>query len=274
MSAGAELQGLRHSLPHERPVQRAGICPASAAASRTASSAARASLTAQRSRTCWPISASSTTARTTCGCSASSTIPPRGIGAQDAGNGRAAWRPAAGVPLYAVVSRPRDSYPSAGEARLAKLHGLRGHHRGLRGAAAGRCRCRISMTRSSTRTGYAAMLEEKNDVESRTRAGERPRAEIQHPKLPGKHRMTPTLSGLSGGDRPLYGPGAATTADADCRRHDDDARGQGSGIPERVPCRRGGGTVPRRCRCHRRAGGDGGGAAAVLCRHDPGQGIA
>ena len=72
-SAGAEFQGLRRSSTGRTRSRTRWSTPSSATASRTASSAARASSTGPRSRICWPICASSTTARTTCACGASST---------------------------------------------------------------------------------------------------------------------------------------------------------------------------------------------------------
>lgn len=98
---------------------------------------------------------------------------------------------AAALPLYSIISDPY-SYPSM-EKAAQKLHGV--HPVMIEECA------ELLETESLAdfydevlvRTGYLAMLEEKNDVESRTRAENVRELKIQHPQLHGKTAMRPRL---------------------------------------------------------------------------------
>ena len=113
------------------------------------------------------------------------------------------------------------------------------------------------------RSGYVGMLQEKNDVESRGR-------------LENVEELSSSIQAFLENDpgrgAPLYGPGQPGGR-GQLRDADDHAQRQGTGVSQRVRGGHGGRAFPGES-SHGRAGGNGGGAAAVLCGHDPGQGEA
>ena len=122
------------------------------------------------------------------------------------------------------------------------------------------------------RSGYVGMLQEKNDVESRGRLENVEELSSSIQAFLENDPENPTLSGFLD-EVALYTDLDSQEAGRQLRDADDHAQRQGTGVSQRVRGRHGGRAVPGESR-HGRAGGNGGGAAAVLCGHDPGQGEA
>ena len=153
-------------------------------------------------------------------------VPARGIGATTVERARAIAAQE-GVSLWQVISQP-EGYPALQKAG-AKLGAFTALIRDLQAMSGMDLGAFYEIVME--RTGYAAMLQVKPDVENRTRL-ENIRELLTSIKGYMEHTDSPSLAGFHGG-----------------------------------------GHLPRYA-LHRRRGGDGGGAAAVLCGPDPGQGAA
>ena len=193
--------------------------------------------------------------------------PPRGIGATTVERAQAIAAAGGALPVA-------GGQPPRGLSRTAEGGGQAGPVcRADRGAAA--ALRRAPAARFLRRTGGAYRLRGDAGAEEYDRGphppGERPGAAHLHQQLPGERRGA-LPGGLFGRDRPVHRPGQPRPQRG-LRGDDDHALGQGAGVPGGVRGGHGGGHLPRHPG-HRRAGGDGGGAPAVLCGHDPGQGEA